>query len=72
MINLTVPEQLRAALAAQKLTIYGASQIVGAETDEDLRTVHRRITSYISDRPPKSIARGRHLDRDRLIVQWPL
>jgi hypothetical protein len=52
----TIPTQLRAALDAQNLTLYGASLIVGAETDEGIKTVHRRITSYTSDRPPKSIA----------------
>ncbi len=54
--NPTIPAQLRAALAAQNLTIYGASQMVGAETDEALATVHRRITAYTSDNPPKTVA----------------
>jgi hypothetical protein len=54
--NPTIPAQIRAALAAQNLTLYGASQIVGASTDEALATVHRRITAYTSDNPPQSIA----------------
>jgi len=56
MSNPTIPAQLRASLDALNLTLYGASQIVGAETDEDLKTVHRRITAYTSETPPKSIS----------------
>ena len=52
----TIPAQLPAALAAQKLTIYGAAQIAGAEIDEPLKTIHRRIAAYTSDKPPQSIA----------------
>jgi hypothetical protein len=51
----TIPEQLRAALDGKALTIYGAAQIVGAETDEALKAVHGRITAYTSDSPPKTI-----------------
>lgn len=56
MPNPTISAQLRAALAAQNLTLYGASQIVGAKTDEDLKTIHRRLTAYTGENPPKSIA----------------
>lgn len=51
----TIPTQLRAALDAQNLTLYGASLIIGAETDEAIKTIHRRLSSYI-DGPPQSIA----------------
>jgi hypothetical protein len=51
----TIPAQLRAALDGKTLTIYGAAQIVGAETDEALKAVHYRLTSYTSDSPPKTI-----------------
>ena len=49
-----LPTQISNAIAARGLTLYGASQIVGAETDEDLRTVHRRLTAYTT-KPPKAI-----------------
>lgn len=56
MTNPTIPAQFRASLDALNLTLYGASQIVGAETDEELKTVHVRLTRLTSDTPPKSIA----------------
>ena len=43
---------IKAILDREGLTIYGASQIVGAETDEELKTVHQRISRWIS-KPPK-------------------
>lgn len=55
MPNLNLPTQIRDAIAALGLTLYGASQIVGAETDEALKTIHYRLTRYTSKNPPESI-----------------
>jgi hypothetical protein len=33
------------------LTIYGASQIIAAETDEELKTIHRRLSCWIREEP---------------------
>lgn len=44
-------QQLQQRLDALNLTIYGASQIVGAETDEPIKTIHRRITRYLEADP---------------------
>jgi hypothetical protein len=52
MLNL--PTQISQAIAARCLTLYGASQIVGAETDEELKTVHRRLTAYTT-KPPRAL-----------------
>jgi hypothetical protein len=38
-------------LDRENLTIYGASQIVGAETDEPLKTVHQRIRRWLQEQP---------------------
>jgi hypothetical protein len=38
-------------LNAENLTIYGASQIIAAETDEPLKTIHRRLTCWIKANP---------------------
>ena len=53
MANL--PTQISEAIAARGLTLYGAAQIVGAETDEEIKTIHRRLTAYTSSKPPKAI-----------------
>jgi hypothetical protein len=38
-------------LNAENLTIYGASQLIAAETDEELKTIHRRITCWAKNEP---------------------
>jgi hypothetical protein len=38
-------------LDTENLTIYGASQIIAAETDEKLKTIHRRLTCWIEKEP---------------------
>lgn len=38
-------------LDRENLTIYGASQIVGAKTDEPLKTIHQRISRWIQEQP---------------------
>jgi hypothetical protein len=49
------PDALNLDLAAiakdSALTIYGISQIVGAETDEPLKTIHKRWTQWVNDEP---------------------
>jgi hypothetical protein len=43
--------QLQERLNQQNLTIYGASQIVAAETDEVRETVEQRIRRYLKSDP---------------------
>lgn len=49
-----LPAQIRDAIAARGLTLYGASQLIGAETDEDLKAIHKRLTKYTTI-PPVSV-----------------
>ena len=49
MANL--PTQISEAIAARGLTLYGASQIIGAETDEPLKQVHYRLSRYTQNVP---------------------
>lgn len=48
-----LPDRLRVILNDLNLTIYGAAQIIGSETDEPIKTIHCRLTRYL-DRPPES------------------
>ena len=50
-----IGELLKEAIARDGLTIYRAAQIVCAETEEPLATVHRRISCYVAPEPPKTI-----------------
>lgn len=45
-------KEIRAILDDRNLTLYGASQIIGAETDEELKTIFARLTRW-GDRDPK-------------------
>jgi len=45
--------RLQQILDDRNLTIYGASQIIGAETDEEIKTIHQRLTRYLRQ-PPES------------------
>jgi hypothetical protein len=57
MDNPTIAVQLQAAITAQNLTLYGASQVVGADlVDLPLKTIHRRLSVMTADPPPQSIA----------------
>jgi len=47
----TYSAQLQERLDHLNLTIYGASQIVGAETDEPIKTIHQRITRFLKADP---------------------
>jgi hypothetical protein len=42
---------IQEVLDAENLTIYGASQILAAETDEELKTIHRRLICWIKAEP---------------------
>ncbi len=44
---------LKQALDEQGLTLYGASQIIGAETDEALKAIHHRLTRWLAGKPPR-------------------
>jgi hypothetical protein len=46
-----LPETLQSILDDQNLTIYGASQIIGAETDEPIKTIHRRLSEWLRKTP---------------------
>lgn len=63
---------LRDRLNYLSLTIYGASQIVGAETDEEIRTIHRRLTRHLKA-DPESIQRYANDIRalgGELVIVW--
>jgi hypothetical protein len=45
---------LKQILTDRNLTIYGASQIIGAETDEKLTAIHMRLSRWIGGSPPTS------------------
>jgi hypothetical protein len=42
---------IKEILDNEHLTIYGASQIIAAETDEPLKTIHRRLTCWVKANP---------------------
>ena len=52
---MTIADQLRAALTAKGLTLYGAAQFIGAKSDLPLKTVYRRLADMTSDNPPKTL-----------------
>lgn len=43
--------QLQDRLDHLNLTVYGASQIVGAEINDDTKTIHQRISRYLKCDP---------------------
>ncbi|HEY9657615.1 MAG TPA: hypothetical protein V6C65_04060 [Allocoleopsis sp.] len=49
MTNLS--DRLQQILDAEGLRPYGAAQIIGAETDEPIKTLHARISSYLKKEP---------------------
>lgn len=51
----TYGAQLQQRLDYLNLTIYGAAQIIGAETDEPIKTIHQRITRYLEADPESLI-----------------
>jgi hypothetical protein len=53
---------IKQILTDRNLTIYGASQIVGAETDEKLTAIHMRLSRWIGGKPPNLTTAVRDLD----------
>lgn len=53
----SLSQQLKDIIASQRLTLYGAAQLVGAEWDDNtpIKTIHQRLRRLTSDRPPESI-----------------
>jgi hypothetical protein len=35
------------------MTAYGASQLIGSETDEPIKTIHVRLQRWLNGHPPK-------------------
>ena len=52
---MTIADQLKAAIVAKGLTLYGAAQFIGAKSDLPLKTVYRRLADMTSDNPPKTL-----------------
>ena len=52
---MTIADQLKAAIVAKGLTLYGAAQFIGAKSDLPLKTVYRRMADMTSDNPPKTL-----------------
>ena len=50
-----ISDQLKAALTAKGLTLYGAAKLIGAESGLPLKTVYRRLADMTSDTPPLSL-----------------
>lgn len=44
---------LKQALAERGLSLYGASQIIGTETDEALKAIHHRLSRWLAGKPPR-------------------
>jgi hypothetical protein len=42
---------IKQILDNESLTIYGASHLIAAETDEPLKTIHRRLSCWIKSPP---------------------
>jgi hypothetical protein len=43
--------RLKELLNEKNLTIYGAAQLIGAETDEPIKTVHQRLSRWVNATP---------------------
>ena len=48
-------DQLKAAIAREKLTTYQAAKIVGEETDAPTKVIHKRLMRYLSGNLPQSL-----------------
>lgn len=46
-----ITEKLRQIFDCEGLTIYGASQLIGADTDEPIKVIHQRLSRWFSDEP---------------------
>ena len=49
-----ISQQLKAAIVAKGLTLYGAAQFIGAKSGLPLKTVYRRLVDMTSETPPLS------------------
>jgi len=49
-----IANQLRSAIVAKGLTLYGAAKLIGAKSDLPLKTVYRRLTDMTANNPPLS------------------
>jgi hypothetical protein len=55
-----IEQELQTILRDPELTLYGLALVIGAETDESIKTIHYRLTRYCQDLPVSI----RNLDRD--------
>ena len=51
---ISIADQLKAAIVAKGLTLYGAAQFIGAKSGLPLKTVYRRMVDMTADNPPLS------------------
>ena len=51
---MSIADQLKAAIVAKGLTLYGAAQFIGAKSGLPLKTVYRRLVDMTSETPPLS------------------
>lgn len=66
---MTIAQQLKALLKSHDLTLYKASQIVGADTDEPLPTIHKRLSRFVGDNPQKALWQ---LERDCAVLGYEI
>ena len=50
-----ISDQLKTAIVAKGLTLYGAAKLIGAKSGLPLKTVYRRLADMTSDTPPKTL-----------------
>ena len=50
-----ISDQLKTAIVAKGLTLYGAAKLIGAKSGLPLKTVYRRLADMTSDNPPKTL-----------------
>ncbi len=48
-----LPKLVQQLLDEQNLTVYGLSQLIAAETDEPIKTIHERVSNMLK-RSPKT------------------
>ena len=48
-------DQLKAAIAHEKLTTYQAAKIAGEATDAPTKVIHKRLRRYLSGNLPQSL-----------------
>lgn len=67
---MTISQEFQRVLDESNLTRYGAAQIIGAETDKEIKAIHRRISRRL-DSPSIQI---QSLDEDAAALgyEWKL